>query len=67
MTDTTPPKKWQSRKFWLSVGCILITTFLLWNGKLDQNVYQNLLYLLVGGYLVANTSQSVLLAKEGEK
>jgi len=68
VTTDTPytSTKWQSRKFWMSVGCILITTGLLWGGKIDQIVYQNILYLLVGGYLTSTTTQNILLAKEKE-
>lgn len=58
---TLTSSKWMSRKLWLSVGCTLIFTGLLYIGKIDQAVYQNLMWLTLAGYLASNTTQNVML------
>lgn len=52
--------KWASRKLWLVVLTTVTTTVLLWFGKIDQQCYQSLVYLLVGGYLTGNTVQNIM-------
>lgn len=57
---------WKSRKFWLAVGSVLLFSVLLWNGKIDQSVYENTMWLVLGGYFVSNQSQKYI-DKAGEK
>lgn len=53
--------RWTSRKFWTCSVCQLINVGLLALGKLPVDACVSLTYLLVGGYLVGNVTQKVLL------
>ncbi len=62
MTD-----KLLSRKFWLCAVVQLLLFLFLWNGKISQEVVQNLTGLIVTSYIIGNVSQRVLTkAKENE-
>lgn len=62
MTD-----KLLSRKFWLCVIVQLLLFLFLWNGKISQEVVQNLTGLVITSYIIGNVSQRVLTkAKDNE-
>jgi hypothetical protein len=51
------------RKFVLTVGCGLITTFLLWFGKLAGSEYVAIILGTVSAYIAGNTYQNVKSSK----
>jgi len=59
-TETTP-SKWTSRKLWVSVFFSLVFTLLLWYAKIDQSTFSTLIVMSIGGYLISNVSQKVLV------
>ena len=53
--------KWKSRKFTLVCVSQLAFVLLLWFGKIDENVFENLTMVILSGYAIANVSQRVLV------
>lgn len=47
------------RRFLLTVGCGIVTSYLLWAGKLDSGSYTAIILGTVGAYIGANTFQKV--------
>jgi hypothetical protein len=45
------------RKFLLSVGCGLVTSILLWFGKLDSTAYSTIIISTVGVFVAGNVVQ----------
>lgn len=56
--------KFTSRKFWLSVGSIILLTLLLSFDKLTSNVFENLMGLTISLYLASNIGQKYIEKKE---
>jgi hypothetical protein len=56
MTD-----KLLSRKFWLCVVVQLLLFLFLWNGKISQEVVQNLTGLVITSYIIGNVAQRTLV------
>lgn len=52
-------EKCGGRRFILSVGCGLVTSFLLWFGKLDSGAYTAIIMGTVGAYIASDTIQRV--------
>lgn len=50
-----------SRKFWLAVTVQLALFIFLWNGKISQEVVQNLTGLIVTSYIIGNVAQKTLV------
>lgn len=46
------------RKFLLCVGCHLISSLLLWFGKLDGSAYTTIILASVGAYIAGNVAAS---------
>ncbi len=44
----------KSRKLMLAVGVFVITTALLWYGKVDMGIWSNITIMSVGGYMATN-------------
>jgi hypothetical protein len=59
MTD-----KYTSRKFWMAVVFQIVFTTMLCYGKLPAPVFENLTYMLLGGYFISNVTQKIFV-KEG--
>lgn len=53
-----------SRKFWLCVVVQLLLFLFLWNGKISQEVVQNLTGLIVTSYILGNVAQKKLVPEE---
>lgn len=51
--------RYSSRKFWTMVGSVALFSLLLIYGQIDQNIYQTLMLISVGGYLGANVTQHI--------
>lgn len=47
------------RRFLLTVGCGIVSSILLWYGKLDTGSYTAIILGTVGAYIAANTVQKV--------
>jgi hypothetical protein len=47
------------RRFLLTVGCGIATTFLTWYGKIDGPTYSMVIIATVGAYITGNTFQKV--------
>lgn len=60
MNDTTS-ERWTSRKLWVSVFFSLVFTTLLWFGKIEQSTFSTLIVMSIGGYMISNVSQKVLV------
>lgn len=58
-------KRYASRKFWLAVVFQSAFIAMLCYGKLPPDIFENLTYMLLGGYLLSNVSQKALV-KETE-
>jgi hypothetical protein len=46
------------RKFLITIGCGVVTTILVWFGKIDGTTYTAVILGTVGVYLAANAYQS---------
>ena len=47
------------RKFILSVGCGIVSSILLWFGKLDANNYTMLIGFTIGAYITGGTIDNI--------
>lgn len=47
------------RRFLLTLGCGVVTSILLWFGKLDGAIYATVVLGTVGAYIAGNTVQKV--------
>lgn len=47
------------RRFLLSLGSGIVTTLLVWYGKIDGNIYRDVVLGTVGIYIAGNTFQKV--------
>jgi len=45
------------RRFLLTLGSLIISSFMLWFGKIDQEVYGYLCFLTTGAYISGNVWQ----------
>lgn len=60
--------KYASRKLWLALIFQSLFTFMVWNDKLPTDVFENLTYMILGGYFISNVSQKVFVkGTENEK
>ena len=59
---TAPLDKFGGRRFLLAVGALVISSFMLWHGKIDQQVYGYLCFLTYGAYLSGNVVQKKMEA-----
>lgn len=48
------------RRFLLTAGAGVVSTVLLWCGKIDQDTFFNLITWTVGPYIAAGTAQKVM-------
>lgn len=55
--------RWTSRKFWAMMFWQGVFTTMLWHGKLSITVFENLTWMLLGGYFVANIAQQWLVRR----
>lgn len=56
--------KYASRKFWVAVVFQIVFTIMLIECKLPAPVFENLTYMLLGGYFISNVTQKIFV-KEG--
>jgi len=54
------------RKFILTMGCGVISTILLWFGKLTSGDFVMITSFTVGAYIAGGTIENVKFKKEGE-
>lgn len=52
--------RYTSRKFWIAVVFQFVFVAMLSYGKMPADIFENLTYMLLGGYLVSNVTQKVL-------
>jgi hypothetical protein len=57
-----PLDKYGGRRFLLAVGALVISSFMLWFGKIDQQVYGYLCFLTYGAYISGNVFQKKIEA-----
>lgn len=50
-------KKFLSRRFLMSLGCGIVTTGLVWFGKIDGEVYAAVIIATVASYITGGTAQ----------
>jgi len=55
------------RRFLLTVGSLVISSFMLWFGKIDQEVYGYLCFLTTGAYITGNVTQRKIEAGTNEQ
>ena len=55
------------RRFLLAVGSLLVSSFMLWHGKIDQQIYGYLCFLTYGAYISGNVYQKLIEAKKDEQ
>lgn len=53
--------KYASRKFWMAVVFQIAFTFMLAYGKLPVPAFENLTYMLLGGYFISNVTQKIFV------
>lgn len=53
--------KYASRKFWLAVVFQIVFTFMLYSGKMPISAFENLTYMLLGGYFISNVTQKIFV------
>ena len=51
--------KFTSRKFWLAVVFQSVFTAMMYFGKMPPDIFENLAYMILGGYFISNVSQKV--------
>lgn len=56
--------RYASRKFWMAVVFQSIFTAMVACGKMPYAVFENLTYMLLGGYFISNVTQKIFV-KEG--
>ena len=54
------------RRFLLAVGSLVVSSFMLWFGKIDQSVYGTICLLTYGAYIGGNVAQKKIEAKSNE-
>lgn len=62
--DVNAKRRWSSRKLITAMAWAAIWTVLLWFGKLTESVYETLMWLSVGGYLLADVAEKKLVPPE---
>ena len=53
--------KFASRKFWLAVVFQIAFTVMLCYGKMPISAFENLTYMLLGGYFISNVTQKIFV------
>jgi hypothetical protein len=53
--------KFASRKFWLAVVFQSVFTAMMYFGKMPADIFENLTYMILGGYFISNVSQKVFV------
>lgn len=53
--------KFTSRKFWLALVFQSVFTAMLYFGKMPPDIFENLTYMILGGYFISNVSQKALV------
>ncbi|QNR53793.1 hypothetical protein phiK7A1_003c [Pseudomonas phage phiK7A1] len=53
--------KYASRKFWLAVVFQIVFVVMLWHGKMPISAFENLTYMLLGGYFISNVTQKIFV------
>jgi len=66
MTDdttisTSAIDRYTSRKLWIAVAFQIAFTVLMCYGKLPTPVFENLTYMLLGGYFISNVTQKIFV------
>lgn len=56
--------RYASRKFWMAVVFQSIFTAMVAYDKMPYAVFENLTYMLLGGYFISNVTQKIFV-KEG--
>lgn len=54
-------RRYTSRKLMIAMLWACAWTALLWHGKLTESVYESLMWLSVGGYLLADVAEKKLV------
>lgn len=47
------------RRFALTLLCVLLTTCLVYAGKIDGSIYRDVLVMTAGAYIAGNTIQKI--------
>lgn len=50
-----------SRKLWIAVVFQIVFTVMVYFGKLPTPVFENLTYMLLGGYFISNVTQKIFV------
>jgi hypothetical protein len=58
-------ESWGGRRFILCIGCALICTVLVWNGKITSEHYSWIILGTVAAYITGNTGQKITGIKNG--
>lgn len=56
--------RYTSRKFWVAVVFQIIFTIMLWTNHMPIGAFENLTYLLMGGYYISNVTQKIFVKEE---
>lgn len=56
-----PVDKFASRKFWMAIVFQTVFTAMLYFGKMPIGAFENLTYLLLGGYFISNVTQKIFV------
>lgn len=56
--------RFTSRKFWVAVVFQLIFTAMMGFGKMPIDAFENLTYLLLGGYFISNVTQKIFVKED---
>jgi len=54
---TSPLSKFGGRRFLLTLGCGIITSALVWFGKISDSVYATVIVATVAAYITGGTAQ----------
>jgi hypothetical protein len=53
--------KFTSRKLWVAIAFQIVFTTMLCYGKLPAPAFENLTYMLLGGYFISNVTQKIFV------
>lgn len=62
---TSPLSRFGGRRFLLTVGCGVVTSLLVWFGKISDGVYSAVIIATVAAYITGGTAQKITQQQPG--
>jgi len=52
-------ENWGGRRFIMVMGCAIVSTVLVWNGKITDVVFRDIIGFTVAAYITGNVAQKI--------